>query len=278
MPPQEKPFDFQGHRGCRGLLPENSIPAFKKAIDLGVTTLELDVVISKDSLVVVSHEPFLSHEICLDLDGNPISEELEQSYNMFQMTYQEIQSYDCGSKPHPRFPEQASMDVRKPLLSEVIQQMEAYSASQGKAPLSYNIETKSQPGRDHVFHPSPEVFTQLVVEVIQEGGIAERTILQSFDVRTLQAAHQHYPDLPLALLVEEAGPFQSHLDRLGFTPSIYSPEYSLLNQAAVQQLHEAGIRVIPWTVNDPKAAKQLEEMGVDGFITDYPDRVRPTVK
>ena len=99
-------LDIQGHRGCRGLLPENTIPAFLKAIELGATTLELDVVISKDKQVVVSHDPYLSHMICLNAKGEAISEEEEKEYNLYKMSYAEIAQCDCGSQPHPGFPEQ----------------------------------------------------------------------------------------------------------------------------------------------------------------------------
>ena len=119
-------FDIQGHRGCRGLLPENSIVAMKKAVDLGVTTLELDVVISADHQVLLSHEPFLSHEICLDSNGNEIYENNEKSYNLYKMNYDEIRKCDCGSKIHPRFLSQEKVKTYKPLLSEMIDSVENY--------------------------------------------------------------------------------------------------------------------------------------------------------
>ena len=107
----KKSIDYQGHRGCRGLLPENTIPAFKKALDLGVKTLEMDVVITKDKQVILSHEPWFSHEIALDPEGNPIQLETETSHRIYQMTFEETQNYDVGSKDHPRFPEQEKMEI-----------------------------------------------------------------------------------------------------------------------------------------------------------------------
>jgi glycerophosphoryl diester phosphodiesterase len=269
-------IDLQGHRGARGLMPENTIPAFMKALELGVTTLELDVAVSKDGKVLVSHEPWLSHEICLQKDGSPISEAEEKGYNLHQMPYAEIQQYDCGSKPHPRFPEQEKMVVHKPLLSDVIDSAEAYIQQHGLAPVHYNIEIKSMPEGDGLFHPAPEAFVDLVMQVLNEKGIAARSNLQSFDVRPLQIAHVKYPQMALALLVENEEGYKKNIARLGFTPPIYSPDYKLVDEALMNWARKEGIKVIPWTVNDPGDAQKLIEMGVHGIITDYPDRVRTT--
>jgi len=152
-------FDIQGHRGCRGLLPENTIEAFKKAIDLGVTTLEMDVVISKDNQVLLSHEPFLSHEIALDLNGNEIAEKEEKNFNLYQMNYAQIKQYDCGSKIHPRFSEQEKIKTFKPLLSEVIDFAESYiQKNYPGRKIQYNIETKSDPKGNNLFHPKPKEY------------------------------------------------------------------------------------------------------------------------
>ncbi len=266
--------DIQGHRGARGLMPENTIPAFLKALELGVNTLELDVAVSKDKQVVVSHEPWFSHEICLKQDGTPITEEEEKSFNLFQMNYNEIYRYDCGSKPHPRFPEQQKIQVHKPLLSEVIEAAEAYVQQHKLAPVHYNIEIKSSPEGDGLYHPTPELFTDLVMQVVQTKGIFARTNLQSFDVRPLQVAHTKYPNMVLALLVENEDGYKENIARLGFTPPIYSPYYKLVDQALMDWARKEDIKVIPWTVNDPGDAKKLIELGVDGIITDYPDRIR----
>lgn len=266
-------MDVQGHRGSRGLMPENTIPAFIKAIDLGVTTLEMDAVISKDGKVVVSHEPFLSHVICRDPQGFEISEEEEKEYNLYEMTYEEISECDCGSRIHPGYPEQQKLSINKPLLSEVISEVEAYINKNELRAVRYNIETKSTEEGDGIYHPEPKEFVDRLMNVIQEKGIAERTTLQSFDVRTLQYAHDEYPNMELALLVGNAKSIESNLEQLGFTPEIYSPYYKLVRKKTVQQARGKGMKIIPWTVNKPKDIRRMIELRVDGIISDYPDRV-----
>ncbi|WKN41997.1 glycerophosphodiester phosphodiesterase [Tunicatimonas pelagia] len=267
------PLDIQGHRGCRGLLPENTIPAFIEAVKLGVTTLELDVVISQDRQVVVSHEPFLSHIICHTAEGQPIAEEEEKEHNLYQMPYQEIARCDCGSSPHPKFPEQENFPAHKPLLSDVIDTVEQLIAAQNLAPVLYNIETKSNPKGDNIFHPAPDKFTDLLLSVIQEKGIESRVVIQSFDVRTLQQVRKKQPSLPLALLVENTNSLEENLATLGFTPKIYSPNFRVVDQSLLDLAQQKGMKVIPWTVNDPKDIQQMIDLQVDGIISDYPDRV-----
>ncbi|MEM7367288.1 MAG: glycerophosphodiester phosphodiesterase [Bacteroidota bacterium] len=270
--PQQS-LDIQGHRGCRGLLPENSIPAFEHALLLGVNTLEIDAVITQDKEVIVSHEPFMSHEICLDPQGNEILEADELSHNIYQMTYAQVQQYDCGTKAHHRFPNQKQMSVHKPLLREVIQHAEAYQKTAGKAAVLYNIETKSRPDRDDVYHPKPKEFVDLLVAIFKETGIYDRTTLQSFDIRTLQYAHQTYPDLQLVLLIENQKTLEENLDALGFVPEVYSPYFEFVDEQMVSSCQQKGMKLIPWTVNSPSDIQQILQLGVDGIISDYPDRV-----
>jgi len=267
-----KKTDLQGHRGARGLMPENTWPSFKKALELGVTTLEMDAVISGDKRVVLSHEPWFSHEIALDPEGEMIPEEEEKDHRIYAMDYAQISSYDCGSKVHPRFPDQEKFKISKPLLSEVIDSAEVFCKRVGRPLPFYNIETKCLPQGDGVFHPAPEEFVDLLVEVIREKGITERTIIQSFDFRTLRVAREKYPELKLAMLIEHEGEPQSHLNQLGFTPEIYSPDFHLVNEELISFAKGKGMKVIPWTVNDPAEMKKLINMGVDGIITDYPNR------
>jgi glycerophosphoryl diester phosphodiesterase len=266
-------FDIQGHRGCRGLLPENSIQAMLKAIDLGVTTLEMDVVISKDNQVVLSHEPFLSYEIALDLNGKAIEEKDEKSYNLYQMNYEQIKQYDCGSKVHPRFLEQQKIKTYKPLLSEVIDSVEHYIKIKhpGKK-IHYNIETKTTIEGDGIFHPKTEDFVHLMVKVIKEKQIDDRVYIQSFDVRTLGFLHKEYPEFKTVLLVENEFSIDENLKLLGFKPDVYSPYFKLLDKKKVNYLHQKKIKVIPWTVNDKKDMQQIIKMKVDGIISDYPNR------
>lgn len=270
---QVKNFDKQGHRGCRGLMPENTIPAMLKAIDLGVTTLETDAIITKDKKVVLSHEPFFNHDITTKPDGTPVTEKEERSLNIYRMDYAEVKKYDVGLRPHPRFPQQQKIAAVKPLLSEMIDAVEQYCTANHKPLPQYNIETKSQPATDDQYHPRPAEFVELLVAVIKEKKIEQRVILQSFDIRTLQYVHAHYPDLKTALLVEDFDKkiFALQLNDLGFIPTIYSPHFSLVTPLLVKQCRDAGISLIPWTVNDLEKIKELKMMGVNGVISDFPD-------
>lgn len=266
-------FDIQGHRGCRGLMPENSIAGFLKAIDLGVTTLELDVVISRDSQVLVSHEPWLSSIICKSPTGEDITEGSERDWNLYQMNYEEIARCDCGQRSHPRFPDQQLSFSAKPLLAQVIDTVEGYLAANKLPPVSYNIETKSDPQRDGVFHPAPGEFVQLLLAIIQEKQVDDRVLIQSFDPRTLQEVRKQNSDLSLVLLVEGGKLGEERIAELGFIPDVYSPEYLLVNDSLRKWTREKGMKLIPWTVNEPVDMKRLIELGVDGIITDYPDRL-----
>ncbi|WP_153800536.1 glycerophosphodiester phosphodiesterase [Foetidibacter luteolus] len=266
-------FDKQGHRGCCGLMPENTITGYLKAIDIGVTTLEMDGVISKDKQVLMSHEPFFNHDITTKPDGSFVTEGEEKQLNIYRMDYAEVRLYDVGLKPHPRFPEQLKVKAVKPLLRNVIDSVEAYTASKRLKPVLYNIETKCSPAGDGVYHPAPAEFVELLMAVVKEKKIEDRVIIQSFDPRSLQYLHEHYPAIKTALLVEnfDKKTFALQLKDLGFIPTIYSPAHELVTPLLVKQCHDAGIKIIPWTVNDAARIKELKALGVDGIISDYPN-------
>lgn len=264
-------FDTEGHRGARGLLPENSIPAFKKALDLGVTTLEMDTIITKDKKVIVSHDPYFSHEICLTPDGKQITEKTQKNFNIYKMNYADVLKYDCGSKTHPRFPKQNHMKVTKPLLRDVILESEKYIKSKNLKPVFYNIETKTEENGDKVFNPEPKEFMTLIYNQLKDLKILDRVIIQSFDVRTLQELKNIDPKIKTSLLVENKESFQKNIDKLGFNPDIYSPEYILVNKELIQTAHKKNIKVVPWTVNKKEEIETLKKLGVDGIISDYPN-------
>ncbi|NTW50601.1 MAG: glycerophosphodiester phosphodiesterase [Chlorobiales bacterium] len=265
-------FDLEGHRGARGLLPENTIPAFLKALELGVTTLELDLAVSKDKKLVVSHEPWFSSEICSVPNGQPICKEDEMYHLIYEMTYEEIARYDCGKRGHPRFPTQQPLAVSKPLFRDMVLAVEARRQELNLPPVDFNIETKSTPEGDNRLHPEPKEFVELIHDEIQELGILERTILQSFDVRTLQEMRKLDPSVRISLLVENDLCFEENLAQLGFIPQIYSPDYQLVDETLIAEAHKRDIKVIPWTVNEPEEMRRLTAIGVNGLITDYPDR------
>ncbi|WP_247653574.1 glycerophosphodiester phosphodiesterase family protein [Flavobacterium sp. CS20] len=264
-------FDLQGHRGARGILPENSLQAFQKAIDIGVNTLELDVVISKDSMVVVSHDAYMNPDVCLNAQGQKISD--SSQFNLYKMNYEDIKTFDCGSLQHPNFPEQKPLKTHKPLLSEVIKMTTDNLKKKGTR-VSLNIEIKSSPETDGVYHPKPDVFADLVIKTIKNELIPLNKInIQSFDKRVVRYVIDHYPEISTAYLVEN-GSFYENLQDLGKTPQIYSPYFKTLDSLDVKQAHNSGVKVIPWTVNEISDMQNLLELGVDGLITDYPNRAK----
>lgn len=265
-------FDIQGHRGCRGLKPENTIPAFIMALDSGVTSIELDVAITKDKMIVVSHEPWMAAAICLNPAGRPITVKNEMKYNIFQMTYEQVKQWDCGTKVNERFPEQEKMKIYKPLLTDVILAVENHIKNFTKYEVDYSVEIKSMPDGDGKFHPKPSEFSDMVYQLLDQYLPMERVVIQSFDFRVLKYWHEKYPDVRLSALAENLKNIDENIADLGFTPSIYSPDYKLLSKEEVKHCHDLKMRVIPWTVNDPVEMVSLKGMGVDGFITDYPDR------
>lgn len=268
-------FDIQGHRGCRGLMPENTWPAMKTALDMNVTTLEMDVVVTKDKKVVLSHEPWFSHEITTKPDGSFIGPREERKFNLYWMTYEEVKTFDVGMKPHPRFPQQQKIRAIKPLLSDLFDSVALYMTMSRRPHPYFNIETKCLPAGDKVFHPEPAEFIELIMDVIKEKNIGDRVIIQSFDFRTLKYLHEKYPDIKTAMLIEDSEDrsFENQLKDLGFTPNIYSPNHTLVDEDMIKQCHSQNMKIIPWTVNDKKQINKLKRMGVDGIITDYPNLV-----
>lgn len=266
-------FDWQGHRGCRGILPENSIPAFLKAIDLGVTTIELDLAVSSDRELIVSHEPWMSGEICQKPDGSKILEQEGQQLALYKMTYNEIKTFDCGLKGNSRFPNQSKQPVYKPSLKAVIGAVKDYCLKQNKPLPQFNIEIKSQPKWDGNLTPPIADFANLVVQIIDNENITHNVCIQSFDPRAIENIHALRPNLKIAFLVENTEGVESNLKRLTFKPQVYSPYYLLLRKKDVTDLQKQGLKVIPWTVNNENDMLRLINWGVDGIITDYPNKI-----
>jgi len=271
MPFMNKPFDLQGHRGARGLLPENSIPAFIRALELGVDTLEMDVVINAEGHVVVSHEPWMLAAICSHPDGRPVLEEEQMSLNIYTMDDAMLASYDCGSRQHPGFPRQQVTKTSKPLLSEVFIAVQEFIEARQLPPVRFNIEIKSRPEFDGIYHPPVDEFALALYQVIKEFGLLDRSAIQSFDPRALEAVHGIDPDVATVWLISNEDSLVDNLAKLSFKPTIYSPDYRLVNPELIAQLRKSNILLIPWTVNEPEMMRQLMEWGVDGLITDYPD-------
>ena len=267
-----KKISIHGHRGARGLYPENTIPAFIEALQYGVNALEMDVIISKDLKVVVSHEPWMNDLFCTQANGIAVEKDSKEKYNLYNMTYSEIKTYDCGLRKNPDFPLQKTMPAYKPLLTEVINKVETYTKNNNLPPVIYNIEIKSETSEYNVFQPNPNEFVKLVYAEIKQHNILNRIILQSFDVNILQEIKKQNIPAIIGLLIENTDDVETNIKHLGFIPNLYNPEFILVTTKLVHYLHQQNIQIIPWTVNEVDDMKRLINMGVDGIITDYPNQ------
>ncbi|WEK19820.1 MAG: glycerophosphodiester phosphodiesterase family protein [Candidatus Pedobacter colombiensis] len=262
-------FSAEGHRGGRGLMPENTIIAMRNAVDLGVTTLEMDTHITKDGKVVVTHDDYLSPAFMLTPEGKEIPKSDAKKYPIYQMDYSLLKQFDLGSKPYPLFPEQKKIKTYIPLLADLIDDVQQYS--KGKKQMFYNIETKSSAKGDGIVNPGPEEFVKLLMDVIIKKGITPYVVIQSFDKRTLQIIHKKYPNVRTSYLVDNKKTLAENLDDLGFNPFILSPAYKMVDANLVKQCHDKHIKVIPWTVNTKEEISGLKQLNVDGIISDYPN-------
>ena len=276
-----KHIEIQGHRGARGLLPENTIPAFRKAIDLGVETLELDVVISKDKQVVVSHDPFFDARISTKPNGQAVKN--NNDFNLYELSYSEIRLFDVGRRGNPNFLKQEKMACFKPTLAEVVRDAKRYARLKKKPSPKFNIELKSLEKEYNLSQPGPKDFCDLVLKTVKGKIKPENLCLQSFDFNVLKYLQEvktsAYP-FKISVLIEpeDENEIVPNLDKLGFTPDIWSPYYKTLSKDRVIELHQKGIRVIPWTVNEPKDMEKMIQIGCDGLISDYPDAALKAIK
>ena len=295
-------FDLQGHRGARGLAPENTLPGFETALALGVTTLEMDIGMTADGVLVVHHDRGLNPARTRGPDGQWLNEDAATSY-LKDQSYAALAGYDVGrarpdSDEAARFPEQAGRDgVAIPKLRDVIARAEALSGGT----IRYNIETKVSP-EDPESSPDWRAMTEALIVVIQDAGVAERATVQSFDWRSLLLVQEKAPDIITSYLTAEqlwldnirrgkdgASPWTADFDVDRYEASvpklikaaggrIWSPYYRDLRNADLAEARRLGLHVIVWTVNDPGDMAALIDQGVDGIITDYPDRLRSVME
>jgi glycerophosphoryl diester phosphodiesterase len=288
-------IDLQGHRGARGLAPENTLPAFARALSLGVTTLELDVGITRDGVVVVSHDPTLSPDLTRAPGGAWLA---HRGPPIHHLTYSELARYDVGRlKPGSayaaRYPAQEAVDgTRIPRLADVF----ALTRKALNHDVRFNIETKLSPLANDETAPPGEFVARLVDE-IRLAGMERRSSIQSFDWRTLQIVQQIAPEIPTVYLTAEQ-PWLDNIRRsategspwtagfrfrdLGSVPSmvrraggaVWSPYFGDLTGASLQEAHALGLKVVVWTVNRPEDIRRQLDLGVDGIISDRPDLVR----
>jgi glycerophosphoryl diester phosphodiesterase len=270
---QSAKIDLQGHRGSRGLMPENTIEAMLEAIKWGVTTLEMDVVITKDKQVVLSHEPYMNLEIASPPEGI-INKANSKAFNIYQMNYDEVKTWDVGSKFNPRFPDQRKMKVYKPLLKDLIETIETYLKDNNLPQVAYNIETKMSPETDKLFHPGPKEFVDLLSKVVIDAGIANRTTIQSFDSRSLIELHKRNAPFQLSYLIEATQKISASevIASLGFKPDVISPAFSMVDASFVQDFHQQKMKITVWTVNQEADIIKMAALGVDGIISDYPNQ------
>lgn len=262
-----------GHRGEPAHFPENSIEGFLSAVKKGVDALELDVVISADQKVVVSHEAFMASHYMLDPKGDPIPKDKERNYNLYRMPYDSIRKFDGGSKRNVKFPRKKNFKTYKPSLEEVIDSVDMYTAETTRSPVIYMIELKSNPKNYLIYQPHPKEFVDLVMQVVMNRGIENRTIIKSFDPNILNVAQESYPQVTTSFLVSKKG-IEKNLSRLNFTPDIYGAHHRLVkNQRFVDRVKSMNMKLIPWTVNRKTRIRKMLSYGVDGIITDYPERV-----
>jgi len=292
-------FDLQGHRGARGLMPENTLPAFARALSIGVSTLEFDTAITKDNIVVISHNRGLNKALTRDADGKWI----EKSILIRNLTFQQLQRFDVGrldpdSRAASRFGDQKSIDNTKiPSLQQVFDLV----GKSGNERVKFNIETKIHPSKPEETL-IPDKFVKTLVKVIVDNGMEERVSIQSFDWRTLQVVQTTNPKIETVYLtaqqrwlnnVKSVGAkasiwtagfnlddYQGNVGKLikAAGGNIWSPFYGDLTPALITRAHLDGLLVVPWTVNDKTAMEALIKLGVDGIISDYPDRLRQVMQ
>jgi glycerophosphoryl diester phosphodiesterase len=257
-----------GHRGARGVFPENTLEGFRYAASLGLDGIELDVVISKDNKVVVSHEPWMNPTTCTKPDNSKIS--FLRRKNLYRMNYEDIKLYDCGIRSNPYFPEQKKIPAYKPLLSEVIEQVEAF-VRQNKLPLPlYIIEIKSRWITDDELHPPPFEFVRLILGELLPFDINKRILIQSFDMRPLNILHENNPGFMLGMLVRSPRFIRHRMKTLSFTPHTCGTNYKLTSERWVKRIQALGMKSLVWTENEKGDMLNHLKMGVDGIITDYP--------
>jgi len=262
-----------GHRGTRGLMPENTIPAMYKGLECGANTIEFDIHITKDGKVVVYHDASFTPSYTTMPDGSDIPAADRAKYTLYQMNYSDIRPFIIGEKPYPAFPEQQRMRSYAPLLSEMIDSVEAYTKKHHLPAPYYLLEIKSSAKTDGTEQPAPEEFITKMMAVKQLKKLGNRLYVQSFDMRPLQVMHRRYPAIKLGFLTgDKKANFEDNMKGLGFTPYFYNPSYDLVTPELVDKVHAQNMVIVPWTVQEVSKMQELRKLGVDGIISDYPNR------
>lgn len=268
-----RPFTtrIQAHRGGAGLYPENTIEAMKNAVDTGVDVLEMDVQVSKDFQAVVSHDPYFHFRYSTRPDGREIGEKDEKVF-IYEISYDSVRKYDVGRKPVKEFPRRKCVPAHKPLLGELLDSVEAYSARTSGRKMTYSVELKSKKTRYEGKYRAPyKWYADLTVTEFRHRGIEDRLIIQSFDTRALEYMHERYPAIPLVYLVntKDGETMDDYLARLSFTPAFVSPKN--LDRETVKEAHRRGMKAVPWGCNSAAEFARWVSAGADAVMTNYPD-------
>lgn len=265
--------DLQAHRGGAGLMPENTISAMRNAINLGVNTLEFDLHISSDGKVVVSHDPYFHARYSTRPDGTVVRNGDPKEY-LYTMPYDSIARYDVGLKPVKRWPDQEKIAEVKPLASDLLDFTESYAREMNRSPLRYNIEIKSVDGEgEGTLWPEYHEFCDVCIPLLLSKNLGDRLVVQSFDVRALNYIHEKYPEVELSYLTDKEPDVVEVMKLLNFKPRWWSPNYSVITPNNVAWCHAMGIKVVPWTVDDPEEIQRMAKCRVDAVISNYPDRL-----
>lgn len=272
-------FAREGHRGTRGLMPENTIPSMTRAIAEGSNIIEVDIYTSRDGQVIVTHDPYINREFSLTPDGQEIAKEDARKYIVHQMDYAEIRKFDVGSRYYSAYPQQKKIRTYIPLFGELIDSVEQYTKSRKLPGTIYNIELKTSVKYDSIYNDKPKALVDAVMDIVKQKNIGNRFYIQSFDVRPLQVVRKDYPGVTIGFLTGDSKKtLAENIAELGFYPDIYSPQYQLVTPQLLQECRQHNMKLIPWTVNTTEEMKALVTLGVDGIITDYPDLLMKVVK
>lgn len=263
---------IHGHRGARGWRTENSIDGFCHAIELGAHFVEMDIVLTKDEEILVSHEPWMNGSICTHPDGTIIPEEEERQRNIYEMSLIEAQSYHLGELRQERFPNQKRGITFKPSFAEVLREVH-HMASKHPNFLGFNIEIKSRQEWDNVYHPTPMEYARLVLRRLHDLSHPYECIIQTFDFRLLEALHRMKCPYPLVALAESEEECRYALEKISFTPWGIGPHFSMVDEQLVHHCHGAKLELLSWTVNEENDILALAKLGVRHIISDYPDKV-----
>lgn len=269
--------DVQAHRGGMGLYPEESLEAMLNSVDLGVNTLEMDLCVTQDRQVILSHDKYFHPRYATRPDGSYVNSGDPKEY-LWLMPYEEVVKYDVGLKPNPDWPEKECIPVHKPLAAEVIDAVEAYTREKGLPAVKYNIEIKSSPDYDEGIEgehwPEYHEFTDLCMEMLDARGLGDRLIIQCFDERALNYINEKYPGHILSYLVEGwETDYDEYMSVLDFKPEWLSPPYENVDAELLARARADGMKVVTWTVDDPEEMQRLIDLKVDAIISNYPDRL-----